>query len=112
MADGITNRALSVGVLPWLRYYLPSESKHRLFGELSAGGVLTSSHADGGISGINYSSTDVSFAGSAGLGYSYFITPAVGLEGLLAYQRISGNHDSGSGALSLNLGFRIYLPRN
>lgn len=112
VADGISNRSLSVGVLPWLRYYLPSESKHRVFGELSAGGVLNSYRSEGGIGGISYSNTDVNFAGSAGLGYSYFITPAVGLEGLLAYQRVTGNSNSGNGALSLNLGFRIYLPRN
>ncbi|SES75053.1 acyloxyacyl hydrolase [Hymenobacter actinosclerus] len=108
----VNNRTLSVGVLPWLRYYLPSESKHRLFGELSAGGLLTSARAKTDFSGTNYSSTDVHFAASAGLGYSYFITPAVGLEGLLAYRRTSGNYNSGNGALSLNLGFRIYLPRN
>ncbi|SDY39596.1 Outer membrane protein beta-barrel domain-containing protein [Hymenobacter psychrophilus] len=112
VADGITNRSLTLGVLPWLRYYLPSESKHQVFGELSVGGVLSSYRSNNGIPGESYFDTDVHFAGSAGLGYSYFITPAVGLEGLLAYQRITGNSNSGNGALSLNLGFRIYLPRN
>ncbi|RFP66222.1 hypothetical protein D0N36_04175 [Hymenobacter lapidiphilus] len=113
VADGISNRGLSLGLLPWLRYYVPSESKHRVFGELSAGGVLNSTRFKGGTSRMNESNTDVNFLAKAGLGYSYFITPAVGLEGLVTYQRTSGDKEVfGGGTLGLNLGFRIYLPRN
>ena len=113
VADGISNRGLSLGLLPWLRYYVPSESKHRVFGELSAGGLFRSERSEGGITGIKYAYNDLSFVASAGLGYSYFITPAVGLEGLLGYQLDTGDsRDFGNGALKLNLGFRIYLPKN
>ncbi|NVO30907.1 hypothetical protein [Hymenobacter lapidiphilus] len=113
VADGTSNRGLSLGLLPWLRYYVPSESKHRVFGELSAGGVLNSTRFKGGLSGRDDSDTYVNFLGKAGLGYSYFITPAVGLEGLVAYQLNSGDRDAfGGGSLGLNLGFRIYLPKN
>lgn len=108
----VSGRALNVGVLPWLRYYLPSESKHRLFGEISAGGVLTSSRTKSDFSGTNNSETDVSFQAGLGLGYSYFITPDVGLDGLLNYNANTGTSQGfGHGKLALNLGFRIYLPR-
>ncbi len=113
LADGVTSRNLSLGLLPWLRYYLPSESRHRVFGELSVGGVFNSERVEGGIAGDMYSDSNVKFQASAGLGYSYFITPTVGLESLLAY-RINGatSRQFGGTALNLNLGFRIYLPKS
>lgn len=109
------NRGLSVGLLPWLRYYLPSESRHRVFGEVSVGGVLSSYRRkeSGYYENIEQANTNTYLLASAGLGYSYFITPAVGLEALLAYQRNSGNsQEFGRGALNLNLGFRVYLPKS
>ncbi|NVO85455.1 acyloxyacyl hydrolase [Hymenobacter terrestris] len=107
------NNGLTIGLLPWLRYYLPSESRHRLFGELSAGGVYNRSRAWEDSFPNQRTSSDINLLAKAGLGYSYFITPAVGLEGLLSYQLNSGDKNTfGSGALGLNLGFRIYLPRN
>ncbi|MBT2556435.1 acyloxyacyl hydrolase [Hymenobacter sp. ISL-91] len=107
------NNSLAIGLLPWLRYYLPSESRHRLFGELSAGGVYNRSRAREDSFPNERISSDINFLAKAGLGYSYFITPAVGLEGLLSYQRTGGDRNTfGGGALGLNLGFRIYLPTN
>ncbi|MFD2784984.1 outer membrane beta-barrel protein [Hymenobacter rubripertinctus] len=117
IANAITEQNLSLGLLPWLRYYIPSGSRHRVFGELSAGGVLNSYRRRPPLSSSQrtQSSTVANFHASAGLGYSYFITPAVGLEGLLAYQIINGNNDSNpfsGGALNFNLGFRVYLPKS
>ena len=113
LADGTTNRNLSLGLLPWLRYYLPSESKHRVFGELSVGGVFNSERAEGGIGGDVYSDSSLKFQASAGAGYAYFITPQVSLESLLAY-RINGgtSRQFGGTALNLSLGFRVYLPKS
>jgi hypothetical protein len=104
------SRLLEIGLLPWLRYYIPSQSRHRVFGELSAGGVFSSYRAKQ-LGSTTFSGNDTDFRASAGLGYTYFLTPAVGLEALAAYSRNSGNRDSfGRGNLGLNLGFRIYLP--
>jgi hypothetical protein len=104
-------RGLTIGLLPWLRYHLPSTSRHRVFGELSVGGTLYSAR----IKQYGYaasSSTNVNVQASAGLGYSYFLTPSVGLEALLAYSHDSGTSEAfGRGALGLNLGFRVYLPK-
>ncbi|GAB2788451.1 hypothetical protein HNQ93_003072 [Hymenobacter luteus] len=103
-------RNLELGLLPWLRYYLPSTSPHRLFGELSAGGVLNSyrTKADS----YTYKNSSVSLLASLGVGYSYFITPNVGLEALAKYATNSGNSTAfGKGYFDINLGFRVYLPK-
>ncbi|SNC77299.1 hypothetical protein SAMN06265337_3882 [Hymenobacter gelipurpurascens] len=104
-------RGLAIGLLPWLRYYLPSTSRHRFFGELSVGGVLNSNRVKPvGFAAI--SSNNVNLQASAGLGYTYFLAPNVGLETLLAYSHNSGTSEGfGRGSLGLNLGFRIYLPQ-
>lgn len=105
-----SQRALGLGLLPWVRYYLPSSSKHRVFGELSVGGVLDSYRTES--NGYTYKSNDVSLLASLGVGYSYFITPNVGLEALAKYATNSGNSTAfGKGYLDINLGFRVYLPK-
>ncbi|WP_460614945.1 hypothetical protein [Hymenobacter seoulensis] len=105
-----TSRGLELGLLPWLRYYLPSSSKHRVFGELSAGGVLDSYRTER--DGITFKGNDVSLLASLGVGYSYFITPNVGLEALAKYATNTGNSTVfGKGYLDINLGFRVYLPQ-
>lgn len=104
------SRLLQIGLLPWLRYYVPSESRHRIFGELSVGGVFSSYRAKP-IGFAAVSSQDTNFRASAGIGYTYFLTPAVGLEALAAYSRSSGSEEAfGRGNLGVNLGFRVYLP--
>lgn len=46
-----------------------------------------------------------------GPGYSYFITPNIGLEGLLKYNGITGFGSEGlTSNLSFNVGLSIYLP--
>jgi len=62
--------------------------------------------ANAGIGGNN--STPVGFNFGFGPGYSYFITPNVGLEGLV---KLNGTAGVGSSVgLSFGLGFQIYLP--
>jgi hypothetical protein len=104
-------RSMGIGVLPWLRYYLPSTKQHRFFGEFSVGGILSNSRIKAtGFAASNF--TNVNLHASAGLGYTYFLTPNVGLESLLAYRLDGGTPDRfGQGALVLNLGFRVYLPK-
>ncbi|MFP3593357.1 hypothetical protein [Chryseobacterium sp. SIMBA_038] len=46
-----------------------------------------------------------------GPGYSYFITPNIGLEGLVKYQGQSGFGSEGLNSnITFNVGFSIYLP--
>ncbi|MCU7615270.1 hypothetical protein N0B16_12550 [Chryseobacterium sp. GMJ5] len=46
-----------------------------------------------------------------GPGYSYFITPNIGLEGLVKYQGQSGFGNEGLNSnITFNVGFSIYLP--
>jgi hypothetical protein len=48
----------------------------------------------------------------AGPGIAYFITPNIGLEGLIKYRTIVGFGSAPSSSnLSLNFGFQVYLPR-
>ncbi len=72
---------------------------------------------DAGIAGRNYKVKDLPATSTNGLGLgigggvAYFITPNIGLEALLKYNGIVGFGTSpGSGNLSLNVGFQIYLP--
>ncbi|RKT01145.1 hypothetical protein [Chryseobacterium defluvii] len=47
----------------------------------------------------------------AGPGYSYFITPNIGLEGLVKYKGRAGFGSEGLNSnITFNLGFSIYLP--
>jgi hypothetical protein len=47
----------------------------------------------------------------AGPGYSYFITPNIGVEGLVKYNGVTGFGNEGlTSKLSFNVGFSIYLP--
>lgn len=47
----------------------------------------------------------------AGPGYSYFITPNIGVEGLVKYNGVAGFGNEGlTSKLSFNVGFSIYLP--
>ncbi|AZA77922.1 hypothetical protein EG347_10520 [Chryseobacterium sp. G0186] len=47
----------------------------------------------------------------AGPGYSYFITPNIGLEGLVKYAGVTGFGNTGlTSNITFNLGFSIYLP--
>jgi len=72
--------------------------------------------ANVGLEGLNTSpsSTNESTNGlglGVGPGLAYFITPNIGLEGLLKYQGIVGfGTRPTTSNLNLNIGFQIYLP--
>lgn len=64
----------------------------------------------GGRSVENADST-TGFDFGVGPGYSYFITPNIGLEGLVKYRGRAGFGSEGLNSnLTFNLGFSIYLP--
>ncbi len=67
-----------------------------------------------GIEGINSSSSGSSTNGlgiGIGPGLAYFITPNIGLEGLLKYRgRLGFGSETTSSDLNLGVGFQIYLP--
>ncbi len=107
--DAPTTFIYNVGALG--RYYLnPGEKgvdnllKHGrwfLEGNVGVGG---SSISKGGASsnGLNF---------GFGPGYTYFITPNIGLEGLLKYDANAGFGDVGyTHRINFGLGFQIYLP--
>ncbi|WP_018615606.1 hypothetical protein [Segetibacter koreensis] len=67
-----------------------------------------------GIEGQNISGSGNSTNGlglGVGPGIAYFITPNIGLEGLLKYRgRVGFGNETTSSNLNLNVGFQIYLP--
>lgn len=83
------------------RYYFgnqeiePLLNHGRFFGE-----------ANIGIGGEN--STPIGFKFGFGPGYSYFITPNIGLEALVKFNGIVGS--GSSTGISFGLGFQIFLP--
>ncbi|HEX8355992.1 MAG TPA: hypothetical protein VF610_01200 [Segetibacter sp.] len=72
--------------------------------------------ANVGIDGENYSQSNINTTTNGlglgvGPGIAYFITPNIGLEGLLKYQGILGfGTRATSSNLNLNVGFQVYLP--
>lgn len=67
-----------------------------------------------GISGVNPAGSGGSTNGlgfSFGPGFTYFVTPSIGLEALLKYNGVVGFGSSAYGHnLGLGVGFQIYLP--
>lgn len=66
-----------------------------------------------GIEGVNYSHGESTNGLGIGIGpgLAYFITPNIGLEGLLKYQGLLGFGTAATSSnLNLNVGFQIYLP--
>lgn len=104
--NSATTTTYAVG--PLARYYVTDPKvtllQHgRFFGE-----------ANIGIEGQNQSKGGGSTNGLGfgfGPGYSYFITPNIGLETLLKYNGLTGFGDEGyTSNLNLSVGFQIYLP--
>jgi hypothetical protein len=103
---GGTSTTYNVGALA--RYYFNNSEVNLLkHGRWFLEGVA-------GVGGTNYGNGGGSTNGlnlSFGPGYAYFITPNIGLEGLLKYD---GNVGFGNAVttnkLNLNIGFQIYLP--
>lgn len=67
-----------------------------------------------GVSGVNPAGSGGSTNGlgfSFGPGFTYFVTPSIGLEALVKYNGVVGFGSSAYGHnLSLGVGFQIYLP--
>lgn len=97
-------------IAPFTRYYFGNNEINNLlnngmfFAEGSVGFGGKNSNAG--------NSTNGAILGIGG-GYSYFITPTVGLEGLLKYEAtVGGGNKNSQGDLFLGVGFQIYLPNS
>jgi hypothetical protein len=101
-----SNTLTRYGVGALGRYYTGTDlalNHGRLFAEATFGfGGQNVSNGGGNTNGINF---------SIGPGYTYFITPSIGLEGLLKYNGLTGFGNEGvQNSLNLTFGFQIYLP--
>ena len=99
-----TTTRYGVGALG--RYYTGTDlamNHGRLFAEATFGfGGVNVSDGGGKTNGVNF---------SIGPGYTYFITPSIGLEALLKYNGLTGFGNEGvQNNLNLSFGFQIYLP--
>lgn len=98
---------ISYGVSALSRYYGVTGANEivrssRFFGEATAG-----------IQGYNPSGGDSTngFGFSFGPGFTYFVTPSIGLEALLKYNGVIGFGSSAyAHNLGIGVGFQIYLP--
>lgn len=108
-----TNRNLSYGLSPYVRYYFAGTSPHRFFGQLS-GGILWNNgynKIESGSASSTFKNTSHSATASAGFGYNYFLTPGAALEVTANYGRFGiGNSNNSNGGLSINAGFAVFLP--
>lgn len=108
------NNELVAGLAPWLRFYIPSSSRHRVFAEAQVGALVNSYwgrqpvYDPTGTPRIDrFKGHDFGGFVSIGAGYSYFLTPNVAVESMLAYRQ--GGFTSGYDGLTLNIGLRAYL---
>lgn len=100
---------INYGIGPLARYYISDPKtellRHaRFFLEGNVGIQGTNPHVGESTNGLGL---------GFGPGLAYFITPNIGLEGLIKYQGIVGFGSSATSSdLVLGVGFQIYLPRN
>lgn len=94
-------------IAPFTRYYFTNAEVNSMlrngafFGEGSLGFGGDNSSAGDSTNGVDF---------GIGAGYAYFITPNVGLEGMLKYQGLlGGGNNNATGNLYLGVGFQIYL---
>lgn len=106
--NGSNGSNYTYGVGPLARYFfikdgIPAFRSAKFFFEGNAG-----------FQGVNSTvsrSTTNGLGFGAGPGISYFITPSIGLEGLLKYNGIVGfGSNTYSNGLSFSIGFQVYLP--
>ncbi|RSK49505.1 hypothetical protein [Hymenobacter rigui] len=105
---------LITGVAPWLRFYIPSQSRHRVFAEAQIGALYNAYwgrqlvYDPLGVPRIgDFKGHDFGGFVRIGAGYSYFLTPSVAIETMAAYQQ--GGFTSGYDGLTLTIGLRAYL---
>lgn len=108
--EGTSDTQTDWSIAPFTRYYFASNEVDNLlnngafFAEGSAGFGGNNSSAGNSTNGVEL---------GIGAGYSYFITPTVGLEGLLKYKGlVGGGNTNAQGNLYLGVGFQIYLPNS
>ncbi|PZF74377.1 porin family protein [Taibaiella soli] len=108
-SDGATDLGYGLGAFG--RYYVKNKSlefvkNSRFFIEANAGlAGRNISVKDGGKTNTNGLGIGI------GPGWTYFVTPNVGLEALLKYDIAAGfGNAPTSTSLNLNVGFQIYLP--
>lgn len=106
--NGQDGNVYTYGIGPLARYFVgidkvPAFRKTKFFVEANAG-------FQGVNNNVNRSTTN-GLGFGFGPGISYFITPSVGLEGLLKYDGIVGFGSSAyTHGLSFAIGFQVYLP--
>lgn len=108
--EGTSDTQTDWSIAPFTRYYFANNEIDNLlnngvfFAEGSAGFGGNNSSAGDSTNGVEL---------GIGAGYAYFITPSVGLEGLLKYQGlVGGGNTNAQGNLYLGIGFQIYLPNS
>lgn len=106
--EGSSDTQTDWSIAPFTRYYFTSSEVDNLlnngafFAEGSAGFGGNNSSSGNSTNGVEL---------GIGAGYAYFITPNVGLEGLLKYRGlVGGGNSTTQGNLYLGVGFQIYLP--
>lgn len=98
---------ISYGVSALGRYYGETGANEvvkssRFFGEATVGVQGYNPSAGGSTNGLGF---------SFGPGFTYFVTPSIGLEALLKYNGVVGFGSSAyAHNLGLGVGFQIYLP--
>lgn len=92
------------------RYYL-SPGEKGVDNLLNRGRWFLEGNAGIGGRSVENADSTTGFDFGVGPGYSYFITPNIGLEGLVKYRGRAGFGSEGLNSnLTFNLGFSIYLP--
>lgn len=100
---------INYGIGPLARYYINDKNidvlRHmRFFLEGNVGIEGNNPHVGNSTNGLGL---------GFGPGLAYFITPNIGLEGLIKYQGIVGFGSSATSSdLTFGLGFQIYLPKS
>lgn len=90
------------------RYYFGANEVDNL---LDNGRFFVQGDAGFGGKNSNQGSTTNGVDLGIGAGYAYFITPTVGLEGLLRVGgKVGGGNTTTQTDVNLNIGFQIYLP--
>ncbi|SMC98393.1 hypothetical protein [Pedobacter africanus] len=98
---------ISYGISALGRYYGETGANEvvkssRFFGEATVGVQGYNPSAGGSTNGLGF---------SFGPGFTYFVTPSIGLEALLKYNGVVGFGSSAyAHNLGLGVGFQIYLP--
>ncbi|HVI48162.1 MAG TPA: outer membrane beta-barrel protein [Chitinophaga sp.] len=106
----VKTSSTNYGVGAFARYFFEDKNIRKL--EFSKR-VRFFAEANAGIAGTNPASgaSTNGFNAGIGPGIAYFITPNVGLEGLLKYDlTVGGGNSTTANRIGLHVGFQIYLP--